>query len=383
MMKRFTFLLAIAALGTIAAQATVFEANGIYYAITGENTVKVDRVPAEKAATNPYKGVYIIPEQVYYDGANYTITSIGDSAFFQSKATEVQIPNTVTTIGECAFAYASDLTSITLPLHLSSVSKMMLAGTNVVSVAVPEGVKNIGWGAFQSCASLQTMLLPSTTETIEAYGYNNCQSLFEIYCAASKAPNASGWAIFIGLSDIDVIVPDEEALANYQANSVWGDESTFTLYTSEAFSLSMEETAEAYNEQYVRLPLGNNFAYKIYKGDQLLALTAADYYYVPKAAEATTYTIVPTDMMNDSEATQIVVQPTGIRTVQEDANAPIVYGKEGAIHIHGNVGGQMVSVFDTCGRLCFRRHANGDELISLNSGIYIVVVGDKATKVRL
>ena len=145
----------------------------------------------------------------------------------------------------------------------------------------------------------------------------------------------------------------------------------------------MEETAEAYNEQYVRLPLGNNFAYKIYKGDQLLALTAADYYYVPKAAEATTYTIVPTDMMNDSEATQIVVQPTGIRTVQEDADAPIVYGKEGAIHIHGNVGGQMVSVFDTCGRLCFRRHANGDELISLNSGIYVVVVGDKATKVRL
>ena len=87
MMKRFTSLLAIAALGTIAAQATVFEANGIYYAITGENTVKVDRVPAEKAATNPYKGVYIIPEQVYYDGANYTITAIGDSAFFQSKAT--------------------------------------------------------------------------------------------------------------------------------------------------------------------------------------------------------------------------------------------------------------------------------------------------------
>ena len=39
MMKRFTSLLAIAALGTIAAQATVFEANGIYYAITGENTI--------------------------------------------------------------------------------------------------------------------------------------------------------------------------------------------------------------------------------------------------------------------------------------------------------------------------------------------------------
>ncbi|MGM9868160.1 MAG: leucine-rich repeat domain-containing protein [Sodaliphilus sp.] len=383
MMKRFTSLLILAAVGAFAAQAASFEANGIYYAVTGENTVKVDRVPAEKAATNPYKGVYIIPEQVYYDGANYTVSAIGDSAFFQSKATEVQIPNTVTTIGECAFAYATDLTSVTLPLHLSNVSKMMLAGANVVSVAVPEGVKNIGWGAFQSCPSLQTMLLPSTTQKIEAYGYNNCQSLFEIYCAAPKAPDAGGWAIFIGLSDIDVIVPDEEALANYQANAVWGDESTFTLYTSEESSISMEETAEDFNEQYMRLPLGNNFAYKIYKGDELLALTAADYYYVPKAAEAITYTIVPTDMMSDSEATYIEVKPTGIRTVVEDMDAPIVYAKEGAIHIHGNVGGQMVSVFDMYGRLCFRRHANGDELINLNSGVYVVLVGDKATKVRL
>jgi len=75
--------------------------------------VAVARVPAEKATNNPYKGVYIIPEQVYYDGANYQVTAIADSAFFQSKATEVQVPNTVTTIGECAFAYATDLANIT------------------------------------------------------------------------------------------------------------------------------------------------------------------------------------------------------------------------------------------------------------------------------
>ena len=43
----------------------------------------------------------------------------------------------------------------------------------------------------------------------------------------------------------------------------------------------------------------------------------------------------------------------------------------------------MVSVFDMFGRLCFRRHSNGDEVISLNSGVYVVLVGDHATKVRL
>ena len=210
-MKVRNLFFTVAALSAICAQAATFECGGLYYTTTGANSVAVARVPAEKATNEPYKGVYIIPEQVYYDGANYQVTAIADSAFFQSKATEVQVPNTVTTIGECAFAYATDLANITLPLHLKDVSKMLLAGTNVVNVAVPEGVKNIGWGAFQSCPMLHTMLLPSTTKRIDAYGYNNCHNLFEIYCAAPTAPEASGWAIFIGLSGIDVIVPDADA----------------------------------------------------------------------------------------------------------------------------------------------------------------------------
>ena len=166
-MKVRNLFFTVAALSAICTQAATFECGGLYYTTTSANSVAV---AAEMATNNPYKGVYIIPEQVYYDGANYQVTAIADSAFFQSKATEVQVPNTVTTIGECAFAYATDLANITLPLHLKDVSKMLLAGTNVVNVAVPEGVKTIGWGAFQSCPMLHTMLLPSTTKRIDAYG---------------------------------------------------------------------------------------------------------------------------------------------------------------------------------------------------------------------
>ncbi|MDO4510942.1 MAG: leucine-rich repeat domain-containing protein [Bacteroidales bacterium] len=382
-MKLKRILLSAAALSAMCAQAATFEAAGLYYTTTGASTVKVARVPADLAQTAPYKGVYIIPEQVYYDGANYTVSAIADSAFFQSKATEVQVPNTVTTIGECAFAYAADLTSVTLPLKLSAVSKMMLAGTNVVNVAVPEGVKNIGWGAFQSCGMLHTMLLPSTTKKIEAYGYNNCHNLYEIYCAAPTAPEASGWAIFIGLSGIDVIVPDDEAVEKYAANAVWGDEATFTLYPSEEVSITMSGELEPYNDHYMRIALGNNLAYRIYKGEELIALTAADYYYVPITAEGATYTIVPTDMMNDAEPTAVVIEPSAINDVIADYALPKVYGRDGAIHIHGNTHGQMVTVFDMYGRLCFRRHSNGDEVITLDRGIYVVLVGDHPTKVRI
>ena len=111
-MKVRKLLFLAATMGACAAQASTFESGGIYYATTGAGTVAVARVPAEKAVNEPYKGVYIIPEQVYYDGVNYQVTAIADSAFFQSKATEVQVPNTVTSMGECAFAYATDLTSV-------------------------------------------------------------------------------------------------------------------------------------------------------------------------------------------------------------------------------------------------------------------------------
>lgn len=382
-MKVRKLLFLAATMGACASQASTFESGGIYYATTGAGTVAVARVPAEKAVNAPYKGVYIIPEQVYYDGANYQVTAIADSAFFQSKATEVQVPNTVTSMGECAFAYATDLTSVTLPLHLSNVSKMLFAGTSVTNVAVPEGVTNIGWGAFQSCSMLHTMLLPSTTKKIEAYGYNNCHNLYEIYCAAPTAPEAGGWAIFIGLNGIDVIVPDDEAVAKYAADPVWGDEQTFTLYPSEEVSISMTGEVEKYNDHYMRFALGNNLAYKIYKGDELVALTAADHYYVPITAEGATYDIVPTDMMNDAEATRVVLEPTAVTSVPTDADLPEVYGRDGAIHIHGNTHGAMVTVFDMYGRLCFRRATNGDEVITLDKGIYVVLVGNHPTKVRL
>ncbi len=382
-MKLKTIILSLAATVAVCSQASTFKAGELYYTTTSESTVKVARVPADKASANPYKGVFIIPEQVFYDGVNYRVTAIADSAFFQSGATEVQVPNSVTTIGECAFAYATDLTSVTLPLQLKAVPKMLFAGTAVVNVAVPEGVKNIGWGAFQSCASLHTMLLPSTTKKIAAYGYNNCHNLYEIYCAAPEAPEAGGWAIFIGLSDIDLIVPDGDAVKKYAANAVWGDVNTFNLYPSQEVSISMSGEVEKYDDHYMRFALGNNLAYKIYKGDEQVALTAADYYYVPITAESTEYFIVPTDMMNDAEATRVVVAPSGVKNLTDEQAMPIVYGRDGAIHIHGNVNGQMVTVFDMYGRLCFRRPANGNEVITLDGGVYVVLVGNHPTKVRL
>ena len=61
-------------------------------------------------------GVLIIPEFAANGTNTYTVTSIGELAFYGcSGITQVVIPNTVTSIGDGAFANCSGLTEIQIP----------------------------------------------------------------------------------------------------------------------------------------------------------------------------------------------------------------------------------------------------------------------------
>ncbi|MCH5213966.1 MAG: leucine-rich repeat protein, partial [Muribaculaceae bacterium] len=58
-------------------------------------------------------GSLVIPEKVTYGGNTYSVTSIGESAFYNcSGLASVTIPNSVTTIGRFAFHGCSGLTSV-------------------------------------------------------------------------------------------------------------------------------------------------------------------------------------------------------------------------------------------------------------------------------
>jgi len=366
-----------------------FISGGIVYSFTDkEGEVAVDQNIID--GVNAYSGVYIIPEMVNFEGDNYNVTSIADNAFAQSKITDICLPNSITNIGESAFAYADNLTNITLPLNIEVIPKACFAGTSIVNIALPEGVKTIGYGAFQSCTLLHTVLLPSTLTLIEAYAFNNCHNLYEIYCAANTPPKASGWAIFIGLSGIDVIVPDYEAIDAYADDNVWGDESTFTLYPNEDISLQMSLNGEDFQQNWKRISLGNNFAYKVIdEDDELMALTAADYYYLPARDHDVTYTIIPTTMMSDSDPISIVVEKTtGIERLIEDAfpaePEPIIVAHQGTLYVYGDNYRRWIYVWDMNGRLYYQRISSDAQIIDLPPHrVYIVRVGNYVKKVFL
>jgi hypothetical protein len=362
------------------------EANGIYYNIISDTQVAV--APAYYDGANHYEGCIILPERVYCDGVNYDVAAIAPRAFWRSGVTCVQIPNSVTMIGEAAFADAEDLTDITLPLGLKAVSRYMLAGTAVTNLVLPEGVTDIEAGAFEDCARLQTIFLPYTLQRVGNRAFAYCNSLNEIYSDVSQPPLTMGDETFEGCNGLHVMVPDAATARRYQNDGVWGDEEQFTLWIDEGIIAHPLMEQENVGENWTALKLDGGLAYKIYGPDgYLVALTAADRYFLPIGAQSTDYLVVPSTLMCDEEDQELVatVEPAAIEEIEEakPENELHIIGLDGTIYIQGDTHGLWTFIYDVYGNLWYERPSVNNWISLPGPRIYIVKVGDLTRKVFL
>ena len=112
-----------------------------------------------------------IPETIVVDGITYTITNIGNYAFYGcSSLTSITIPNSVTSIGRRAFQNCSSLASIT----------------------IPNSVTSIGGNAFYGCSSLNSIRVEATRPP-QLGGEAVSASICYIPCGATFAYELSDW----------------------------------------------------------------------------------------------------------------------------------------------------------------------------------------------
>ena len=186
-MKKFKSLLlaVIGLLCSISVSAHDFEVEGIYYNITSSTDMMVEvtyRGDYYSSYLNEYSGAVTIPESVTYNGNTYSVTSIGDYAFYGcSGLTSVVIGNSVTSIGWYAFAYCSGLTSVEIPNSVTSIGWYAFEYcSGLTSVVIPNSVTSIGSYAFEDCSGLTSVEIPNSVTSIGASAFSGCSGLTSV-----------------------------------------------------------------------------------------------------------------------------------------------------------------------------------------------------------
>ena len=145
----FLFSLILSVVFSTSASAYDVKIDGIYYNLNSEDkTAEVTSDIHEK-----YSGEVVIPSSIKVEGKEYTVTSIGDSAFKSSiSLTSVTIPNSLTSIGHWAFEDCHGLTSVTIGNSVTSSGARAFYGcSGLTSVTIPNSVTSIYECAFYGC----------------------------------------------------------------------------------------------------------------------------------------------------------------------------------------------------------------------------------------
>ena len=158
-----------------------------------------------------------------------SVTTIGDYAFNSCDSlTSVTIGNSVTTIGECAFRGCSKLREFT-GKYAADGGRCLIIDNTIIAYAeasgttynIPESVTTIGNDAFACCGSLTSVNIPDSITTIGDYAFWYCTNLKYVYCKATTPPALDGWYVFDGnASGRRIIVPIGSGEA-YKTATYW------------------------------------------------------------------------------------------------------------------------------------------------------------------
>jgi len=100
----------------------------------------------------------------------------------------ITIPNSVTSIGDGAFAI-SGLTSITIPNSVTSIGNGAFGQCVITSITIPNSVTSIGDAAFFECKNLTSITIPNSVTSIGEDAFGECKSLTSVTFQGTISPS--------------------------------------------------------------------------------------------------------------------------------------------------------------------------------------------------
>ncbi len=336
---------------SVVASAHDFEVDGIYYNISSNEVSVTYMGDNSNFYENEYSDDVVIPETVTYNGKTYSVTSIGYNAFYSCDGlTSITIPNSVTSIGGSAFEGCEGLTSVTIGNSVTSIGSGAFKDCEgLTSTTIPTSVTSLGSSGFKNCISLTNITIPNSVTSIGDDAFWNCEGLTSI-----TIPNS-------------VTSIGDRAFRNCRGLKSITIPNSVTSIEERAFE-GCDKLQKIYCNAIVPPTCDENVFESVDKWNCEL--------YVPAESMADYQTA---DVWNEFFLINEI--PTGIEDVAEEV-APAFEITDGGIKFI-DAEGKAVAVYSTAGALVEKIDSYAGEEITLDKGVYIVRVGDKAVKVKL
>ena len=116
-----------------------------------------------------------------YDIVNGELLSSNGNLLLMDDTGTITIPDSVTKIGEGAFANLSGLKTIIIPGTVKEIGSNAFAYNKTLeNVIMQEGVEVIGYMAFSNCENLKNVVFPNSLLKIGDMGFYQCYSLTQV-----------------------------------------------------------------------------------------------------------------------------------------------------------------------------------------------------------
>ena len=139
---------------------------GAFGLCTGLKTFTVD----------PLNPVYSSVDGIIFDKSQKTIVLCPEA-----KTGSYAVPNSVSIIGEGAFAGCTGLSQVTIPNGVSIIGIGAFGGcTGLNQVTIPNSVYTIGIYAFNNCTNLESVMIGSGVTNIGGLAFSHCFSLTKV-----------------------------------------------------------------------------------------------------------------------------------------------------------------------------------------------------------
>ena len=205
---------------------------GAYNAVAKITLPKTLLTIGENAFKNAYIEAIVIPASVQrieasaFEGVKagsitfeanadgFTGTSalvyVGAKAFAAcTNVTSIDIPDTVTELGEGVFMNCSALTTVDLPASITTLPNNTFSGCKALaSIELKEGLENITGDVFSGCSALTSITFPASLKSITTNGsgvFANCSSLESVEFPAGAIVSNVSANVFVNCNKLTSI----------------------------------------------------------------------------------------------------------------------------------------------------------------------------------